>query len=73
MCAVWMKLLKRIDALPRGGERNRLTDDMLDRQCGTTTCITVKFAQDHTINRKRVMKCLGMTRIATPLIFARQS
>ena len=56
-----MKLLKRINAFTRGGERNRLADDMLDRQCGTTSCITIELAQDHTINCQRVMKCLGNT------------
>ncbi len=57
--AIGMELLEVGDLLARGGERDRLADDLLHRERRATAGVAVELRQDHAVDRERLVERLG--------------
>ena len=57
--AVGVELLEGVELLPRRCEGDRLADDLLDRECGAATGVTVELREDDAVDGEGLVEHLG--------------
>ncbi len=57
--AIGVEQLELVELLADRGERDRLADDLLDRQRGTAACVAVELGEDDAVEAELVVEGLG--------------